>query len=1049
MLDALIRFSLNNRLLVLVAAGVLVVLGAGQLSRLPVDIFPDLNQPIVTVLAEAHGLAPEEVETLVTLPLESALGGMPGIEQVRSTSGDGLAIVRVEFAWDMDLYLARQLVQERLQLARTDLPAGVVPEMAPIASITGEILNVGLTSPDGSLSAMELQTLAEWSVRRQLLSVPGVGQVVIIGGDKKQYQVLADPDLLLRHEIGLEQLAEAVGAATQNSSGGYLVRDNRELLVRHLGRLHSIEELADVVIAGDRDRPVRVRDVARVVEGPQYRRGSAAVNAAPGVILVVFKQPGTNTLALTKAIDRELIKIQATLPAGAELHGNLFRQATFLQRGVDNVVEALRDGAILVVVVLLIFLANLRASLITLLALPLSFATVGLSFHLLGLSINTMTLGGLAIAIGELVDDAIVGVENVLRRLRQREIGGAALKERVAAASSEVRGPIFTGTLIVILVFAPLFALSGIEGRLFTPLAIAYVTALLASMVVSLTVTPVLALLLFRNLVGREGFERARQPFVLRHLQRAVSPLVRFSIRRRGWVIAGFAALTALAVVAALTLGNEFLPPFDEGTVLVMSFLPPGTALAESDRIAQEMELRLQTIPGVLSVGRYTGRGEHDEHAPPPTISHFLLAIDPQGGVPRAEMLDRVRANLADLAGVTVNIGQPLAHRIDHILSGVQAQIAIKAMGTDLAVLRRVVSEVAEVASGVAGVTDLYVEPQVLVPQIQIDFDRERLAEVGLTPGEMAHDLELAVGGRVVGEILEGERSFDLFVRLEEDARGSLIDLERLPIALPAGGWARLGELADVREAAGPNSISRDNLLRRIAVSCNVSGRSLGEVVGDLRAALTPIEQALPEGTFLRFEGQFTSQMRATRLILLLSLGSLLAMVLVLYGQFRSLNLALQVLICVPAAFLGGVALLRLTGQQFNVAALVGFVSLAGIASRNGILLVAHYLHLMRVEGQPLDLELLVRAGQERAAPVVMTALTTGVGLLPLLLSAGETGREILYPVATVVTGGLITSTFFEFVLRPAVFWMLGRGAATRLVRKDRSRAGQSQNSPA
>ncbi|MBD3237850.1 MAG: CusA/CzcA family heavy metal efflux RND transporter [Candidatus Eisenbacteria bacterium] len=1043
MLDGLIRFSLNNRLLVLVTAAVLLAVGAAQLGRLPVDIFPDLNQPVVTVLAEAHGLAPEEVETLVTLPLESALGGMPGVSRIRSTSGDGLAIVRVDFDWDTDLYLDRQLVQERLQLAQSDLPAGVVPEMAPIASITGEILDIGLTSPDGSLSPMELHTLAEWSIRRQLLSVPGVAQVVIIGGEKRQYQVLADPDLLLRHQIDIERLAHAVGEATRNTSGGYLVQDNRELLVRNLGRLRTAEELAAVVVSADQGRPVRVRDVARVIEGPQYKRGAAAVDGDPGVILVIFKQPDTNTLALTETLDRELEKIRAALPDGAELHGDLFRQATFLQRGVDNVVSALRDGALLVVLVLLLFLANLRASLITLLALPLSFATVGLVFHLLGLTLNTMTLGGLAIAIGELVDDAIVGVENVLRRLRRVASPELTIKERVARASSEVRGPIFTGTLIVILVFVPLFALSGIEGRLFTPLAIAYVAALLASMVVSLTVTPVLALLLFRKLGMRAKLERRAAPFALRQLQRAVAPLVTFAVRRRWWVVAGFTVLALWAVVGAVTVGNQFLPAFDEGTVLVMSFLPPGTSLEESDRIAQEMERRLVRIDGVLSVGRYTGRGEHDEHAPPPTISHFLLAIDPQRGFSREKMISRVRAELADVQGVTVNVGQPLAHRIDHILSGVQAQIVIKAMGTDLRVLRRTAARVAEISAAVPGVTDLYVEPQVLVPQVHIDLDRERLAEVGLSPGELAHTLEIAIGGKVVGSILEGERAFDLFVRLREEARASLADLSRLPIALPGGGWARLGELANVSEAAGPNSISRDNLLRRIAVSCNVRDRSLGEVVEDLRRALRPLEAELPEGAFLRFEGQFTSQMRATRLILLLSLGSLLAMILILYGQFRSLNLALQVLVCLPAAFVGGLALLRLTGQQFNVAALVGFVSLAGIASRNGILLVAHYLHLMREEGLSLDLDLLVRAARERAAPVVMTALTTGAGLLPLLLAAGETGREILYPVATVVIGGLITSTFFEFVLRPAVFWLVGRGAAQCVMSKEAAEGGE------
>ncbi len=1033
MLDMLIRFSLNNRPLILALAGALLILGAYQMSRLPVDIFPDLNQPNVTVMAEAHGLAPEEVETLVTLPLESALGGMPGVEGIRSTSGDGLSLVRVSFAWDTDLYLNRQLVQERLQLARADLPAEVEPEMAPIASITGEILDIGLKSSNPDITTLDLETLAEWTIRRQLLSVPGVAQVVVIGGDKKQYQIKADPDLLLRHEVSLEQLAEAVGAASRNTSGGYLVQDTREMLVRNLGRIHNVSELEDVVIANTGGRPVRVGDVAEVEAGAQYRRGAGAINGEPGIVLVLFKQSGANTLTLTEAIDEKLEKIRLTLPPGVEIYTDLFRQASFLQRGVDNVIDALRDGSFLVVLILLIFLANLRASLITLMALPLSFAAAGLVFSAMGLTLNTMTLGGLAIAVGELVDDAIVGVENVLRRLRQRDELKRSVIDRVAEASSEVRGPIFSGTLIVILVFAPMFALSGIEGRLFTPLALAYVVSLLASMIVSLTVTPVLSLMIFRRAVGTSNFHRTKPPFVLRQIHKGIAPMIRFAINKRFLTIALFIILVMAALLATGTIGSEFLPPFDEGTVLVMSHLPPGTSLEESDRIAGELERRLVGMEGILTVGRYTGRGEHDEHAPPPTISHILLAQDPEINISRDEMLNRVRERLTGVPGVVLNIGQPLAHRIDHILSGVQAQIAIKAMGTDLGVLRETVIKVAAVARNTPGVTDLYVEPQVLVPQVHIAMDRTRLAEVGLTPGELSHELELAIGGEVVGSILEGERSYDLFVRLKESSRNSLKELSRLPIALPAGGWARLGDLADVMEAAGPNSISRDNLMRRIAVSCNVTGRSLGEVVADLQHRLEPLEAELPEGTFLHFEGQFESQMRATRLILGLSIGCLVAMLLILYLQFRSINLSIQVLICVPAAFIGGLALLMATGQQFNIAALVGFVSLGGIATRNGILLVSHYLHLMRTEGLKLTPELLVRAGQERAAPVIMTALTTGASLLPLLLSAGETGREILYPVATVVVGGLITSTVFEFLLRPALFWAAGRRVAAQL----------------
>ncbi|MFH1845618.1 MAG: efflux RND transporter permease subunit [bacterium] len=1036
MLKQLIQSSLQHRLVVLVLAGLLLCFGGLQLWQLPVDIFPDLNQPTVTVLADAHGLAPEEVETLVTLPLESALGGLPGVLRLRSTSGDGLSIVRVEFDWGTDIYLDRQMVQERLQLVRGDLPVGVVPEMAPISSITGEILDLGLVSHDGSVSPMELNTLAEWVVRRQLMSVPGIAQVVIIGGDRMQYQVLADPDLLHRHGVSLSQLGETLSEATRNTSGGYLVQGSRELLVRNLGRLESVEEIENTVVAGERVRPVRVRDVAQVQIGPEYARGAAAIDGEPGVVLVIFKQPDANTLALSEAVDAEVEKIKAALPAGVELRNDLYRQATFLQRGVDNVIEALRDGAFLVVIILFIFLANLRASLITLVALPLSFAAAGILFQIMGLTINTMTLGGLAIAVGELVDDAIVGVENVVRRLRQATDSKVTVLERVAAASTEVRQPIFTGTLIVVLVFLPLFVLSGIEGRLFTPLAIAYVSSLLASMVISLTVTPVLSFLLFKNTARLQAFTEAKPSLAMRWLRAGAERVIDRSIRWRKLVLIGFTVIALLAAAGTMLPGSEFLPPFDEGTILVMSFLPPGTSLGESDRIAGELEDRLVGMDGILSVSRYTGRGQHDEHAPPVTITHLLLTLDPESDMSHAEIMSMVRQRLGQHTGLTLNIGQPLAHRIDHILSGLQAQIAIKVMGPDLDVLRESASRVAGIVGTVPGVTDLYQEPQVFVPQLHIDLNQERLAEVGLTPGQLAEELEIAVGGHVVGNILEGERSFDLFVRLAESARNSADVLRQLPIDLPSGGWARLGELATVEEAGGPNSISRDNLLRRVAVSCNVEGRSLGEVVQDIRTALEDLEAGLPQGTFLRLEGQFESQMRATRLILMLSLLSLAMVLVILYGQFRSLNLSFQVLICVPAAFVGGLGLLLLTGQPFSVAALVGFVSLGGIATRNGILLVSHYLHLMRKEQEALTPELLIRAGRERAAPVVMTALTTGAGLLPLLLSAGETGREILYPVATVVIGGLFTSTLFEFILRPAVFWSLGRGAAERLARK-------------
>ncbi|MFC1654489.1 efflux RND transporter permease subunit [Myxococcota bacterium] len=1039
MLERLIRASLDHRLAVLLVAGLLLALGTAELARRPVDIFPDLNQPIVTVMADAHGLAPEEVETLITLPLESALAGAPGVERIRSISQEGLAIVRADFGWGTDLYRDRQLVQERLQLAREDLPPGVEMEMAPISSITGQILDLGLESPDESVSLMKLRTLADWVVRRRLLSVKGVSQVVVIGGDRKQYQVLANPDLLLRHGISMSQLAEAVRRSNANTSGGYLVEGSREMLVRNLGRVRGIKDLKNVVVAGERQRPVRVRDVARVQMAPEFPRGTASVDGRPGVVLSIFKQPDSDTLALTQELQEEIEQLRKTLPKGVVLRDDLFRQATFLDRGVDNVVDALRDGAILVVIVLLLFLMNLRATLITLVALPLSFATAGLLFSLFDMTLNTMTLGGLATAVGQLVDDAIVGVENVVRWLRKRRSPDDDIKCLVADASAEVRGPIFTGTLVVVLVFVPLFALSGVEGRLFSPLALAYVVSLLASLVVSLTVTPVLALLLFsRRGPAQSSPEPERPAPALRFLQQAAGSLIGYALRRRWRVLVGSVLLMAAAAVGSLTLGNQFLPEFDEGTVLVMTILPPGASLEVSDRVAREAEEALLGIPGVKATSRYTGRGEHDEHAPPVGISHLMLTLDTESSIPREEMLRRVRQRLRGLRGVSLNVGQPLAHRIDHLLSGVQAQIAIKVRGTDLGVMRDVARRVAAAADEVPGVTDLNIETQVLVPQAHVEAKRERLTEVGLSPGDLVRELEVAIGGEVVGQVLEGERAFDLFVRLDRPARASLAALRQLPVRLPAGGWARLGELARVRESVGPNRIKRDNMVRRIAISCNVSGRSIGEVVADLRRVLEPIEKTLPDDTSLRLEGQFQAQERAVRLISLLSLLSLALMIMILYGQFRSFNLSLQVLVCVPAAFIGGVGFMMLTGQSISVASLVGFVSLAGIATRNGILLVAHYLHLMRTEKAPASVALLVRAGRERAAPVVMTALTTGMGLLPLLLSAGETGREILYPIATVVVGGLITSTLFEFLLRPALFWVFGRRTAERLTNPGR-----------
>ncbi len=1037
MLDRLIRFSLANRLPVLIVTTGLLFFGLFELKNRPVDIFPNLNQPIVTVMAESPGLAPQEIETLVTLPIESALAGAPGVEKIRSISSDGLAIVRADFSWNTELLVDRQIVQERLQLAREDLPQNTSIEIAPISSITGEILDLGLVSTDGKMPLMELRSLAEWEIRKRLLSVKGVSQVVIIGGEEKQYQVLAQSQRMLDHGAGISDLTQALSQASRNTSGGYLVEGNRELLVRNLGRITNTQDIENLVVKSGAGRTVRIRDVARVQTGPEFARGAASVDLKPAVILVVFMQPNADTLEVTKRLDEVVKKLKTSLPPNVDLRSDLFRQADFLRRGVDNVITALRDGAILVVLVIFLFLLNLRASLITLVSLPLSFAITGILFSWFDLTLNTMTLGGLAIAVGELVDDAIVGMENTVRKIRSSspdEIS-RGFDCLVADACSEVRAPIFSGTLIVALVFVPLFALSGIEGRLFSPLALAYITALLASMLVSLCITPILSFyLLKKNLPSFHQRNSKPQAPMLRWLQKLTATIIKFAVERKRSVVSVTLLLILLAAGLGSRLGSQFLPEFDEGTILVMLNLPPGTSLQESDRLAQKAESLLAGTPGVRTIARYTGRGEHDEHAPPVGTTHILLSLDPSHELPRSDMLQEVRMRLQPLAGINISVGQPLAHRIDHLLTGVQAQISIKVLGADLDALSTTADQIAAGIKTIPGVADLYVEPQTMVPQLSIALKSQRLSDLGIVPGMLVDQLEAALGGKTVGTLLEGERSFDLFVRLDSSERDSLEKIRILPMQIPSGGWARLYELADVSESIGPYRIQRDNLSRRLAVSCNTHDRSVGEVVADIDTAIESITTSLPKGMRIHIEGQFESKQQAMRLILILSIFSILAMLLILFAQFRSINLALQVLVCIPVSFVGGIIFLYVTDQDFSIAALVGFVSLAGIAARNGILLITHYLHLMRSTQSHLSIQLLIQAGKERAAPVVMTALTTGVGLLPLLLSASQTGREILYPVATVVIGGLLFSTISEFLLRPVLFWMAGKSAADRIV---------------
>ncbi|MBL9081746.1 MAG: efflux RND transporter permease subunit [Planctomycetales bacterium] len=1036
MLNAVIRFALRYRLVTIALALVVTFYGGYELSQLPIDVFPDLNRPRVTIMTEAPGLAPEEVETMITFPLESVLNGATGVQAVRSSSGVGLSVIYVEFAWGTDIYVDRQIVAEKVALAADRLPKGVRPQLAPIASIMGQIMQIGMWSEGGKTSPMEVRTLADWLVRQRLLTVPGIAQVVTIGGGRKQYQVSVNPEQLLKYDLTLEDVEQAVSASNSNATGGYLNQGGNELLVRSIGRLHDVKELEKVVVKASSQRPVLLSEVARVSEGAQVKRGEAAVNGAPAVILTIAKQPGADTRKLTEDVILALDELKPSLPPDIRLNTDVYQQKTFIDLSIHNVIEALRDGGILVVVVLFLFLLNFRTTFITLTAIPLSIVVTGLVFKWFNMSINTMTLGGLAVAIGELVDDAIVDVENIFRRLKENKHAAqpkSALRV-VYEASSEVRNSIVFSTILVVLVFVPLFALGGMEGRLFTPLGIAYIVSILASLGVSLTVTPVLSYWLLPNakFMGHET-----DGWLVRFLKHLAGYAIRISVRHPWPILIGVAGAVAVSLLTVAQLGRDFLPPFNEGSVQVNVLLPPGTALETSDHIAGMVDdrlARMKTDGKVLAFGRRTGRAELDEHAEGVNVSEIIVSLNPQSGQTREEILEEMREELTQVPGVTVAVEQPLAHLISHMLSGVKAQVGIKLYGDDLTVLRNKAEEMKAAITGVPGVKDLMVEQQIEIPQLQIQLDRQQLAVHGMTSDYVNEFIETAMNGRTVSEVVLGQRKFDLIVRLDDEFRLDPSKIERLSLNVPGGGRVPLSSVAAIRHASGPNTVNRENVRRRIILQCNTADRDLNSVVTDIQAKLAPIQASLPNGYFVEYGGQFESQKNATRMIGLLSLISLAAMFLALYTLFRSVNMALQVLSALPMAAIGAVGALVVTGQSLTVASMVGFISLSGIASRNGILLIAHYLHLVRYEGESFTPQMIERAGKERMAPMLMTALTAGIALIPLVLAAGEPGKEILYPVATVILGGLISSTLLDFFVHPALFWLFGRRDAEHQV---------------
>ncbi|MCA9212468.1 MAG: efflux RND transporter permease subunit [Planctomycetales bacterium] len=1047
MLNAIIRFALKQRMLTMAAALFLIGYGSWQALQAPIDVFPDLNRPRVVVMTEAHGMAPEEVEALITFPLETAMNGANGVQAVRSSSGVGMSVVYVEFDWGTDIYNDRQIVNERLQLVSERLPAGIQPQLAPVSSIMGQILMLGMWDDGESNDPLEMRTLADWVVRQRLLTIPGVSQVFTMGGGRKQFQVLVDPDAMLRYGVTLSDVKQAVQNSNENATGGYLDEQGpNELLVRALGRVKSIEDLQKVVVTIREGRPIALAQIARVVEGAQVKRGDSAAfirneagefSGGPAVVLTINKQPAADTREVTDAVMEAIEDLRPSLPDDLRIEP-LYAQQSFIDRAIENVIEALRDGGILVVIILFLFLMNFRTTFITLTAIPLSLVCTAIVFRVFDLSINTMTLGGLAVAIGELVDDAIVDVENIFRRLKENRQKSNPLPALLVVfrASVEIRNSIVFGTIIVILVFVPLFALSGMEGRLFAPLGVAYIVSILSSLLVSLTVTPVLSYWLLGH---QKGTEEEKDGFFLRGLKWVGDKVIRFSLRMPQLNLIATLAAVALAGLFVINLERDFLPPFNEGVIQLNVVLPPGTSLQTSNDINKKVEDRLMEIEDVRQFVRRTGRAELDEHAEGVNMSEIIIDLDPESPRSREEQLDEIREAMADIPGIVTAVEQPIAHLISHMLSGVKAQIGIKIYGDDLDVLRRKAQEMQAAMQAVPGVTDLLVEPQVVIPQLRIELDRDKLLLYGLTPVEVNDFIETAMNGQIVSEVLLGQRTFDLMIRLDENYREDIQALRRLTIDLADGGKLPLESVANIYESGGPNTVNRENVRRRIILQCNVSERGVVDVVQDIQKRVLPVVESLPAGYFVEYSGQFESQQSATRVIGGLFAVSMVGVFLVLFTMFRSVNLSLQVMAALPMAFIGSVIALVVTGQTLTVAAMVGFISLAGIASRNGILLLNHYLHLVKYEGESWTKEMIVRAGLERLAPVLMTALTSGIGLVPLVLAAGEPGKEILYPVATVILGGLISSTLLDFFVHPALFWLFGLKEAERVVNESQT----------
>jgi len=1032
MLNYLIRWSLRNRAIVLCFCFLVLALGFKTGSELPVEVLPDLTKPTVTILTETPGLAPEEVEALVTQPIENSLMGVAGLTRLRSTSDIALSLVFVEFEWGTDIYKARQFVQERLQVARETLPPDTQPYLTPVASLMGEVLLIGVKSNDGKTAPMDVRTLADWTIRPRL-QIPGVAEILNMGGGVKQAQVQPDPWRMQANGVNIEELEQAVAEAAKNSTGGFIDSGPQEIMVRNLAMTVELDDIAKSIIKIDGGRSIAISDVANVAWGTEPKRGDAAVSGSPGVIMSVVKSPGFDTIDLSEKIEAAIADLQPTLPKGVEATV-LFRQRDFIDGAIGNLKKAIIEGAIMVTVVLLLFLMSFRTSFITLMAMPLSFAVSLLTFQWLGLSVNSMTLGGLAVAIGMVVDDAIVDVENVFRRLREN----ARLKEPlpklelIALASGEVRNSILYATILIVLVFVPLLGLTGVEGKLFAPIAFATIISMIASFVVSLTAIPVLCSLLLKVKANDDGHAHSDGRLVRGLKTLLKNTVLRFSLRQPMIVIALVSVLLALSLMLYPQMGKDFLPAFHEETAVVTTGAAPGTSLAEMETLAKAVEAQIRQVPEVNNIGRRIGRAERSDHVVPVNNAEFDIDFKKNASTRSTkEILEDIRTRVRTVPGTFSVLSGPLSHRISHLLSGVSSPVAVKIFGPDLQTITAIGEQVQKVAKSIPGLEDAKLDTQAQIPQLRIEFDRERGLAHGVSAGELNSELSTLLGGNIIAQLRENQRTIDLAIRLPEQWRGDAETIRNLPIHTKTGDHIPLKLVADVREAAGPSAVYRENSQRRYVVAIKPTERDAGALVKKLQDKVAT-DISTPEGVFISYEGDFQAQQAASKRIALLFIGVLFIIMLLLWSYFRSLILACQVLLNLPLALMGSLALTYHLVGNISIATLVGFIAVGGVAARNGIMMISHYLHIMKHEGEGFTYAMIERGTLERFVPVTMTALSAGIALIPFVLSTGEPGKEIISPIAICIVGGLVTSTLLDFAVTPAVFRLFGKKAAQK-----------------